>query len=501
MSETSVLKQDFPRQLIIQDRFIFAAEKSAMIMKRLLLLAFVALWVDTSYAQENVGIGTTTPHDRAILDISSTDKGLLIPRMSTAERLAINPVVGSAGLLVYDLEDSSFWYWDGTQWVQVGSGIGTVGPTGPTGDPGAQGVTGPTGGPGSQGPTGPTGDAGAPGPTGPTGGNGLNGSTGPTGPTGDPGTPGPTGPTGNDGLNGAAGPTGPTGDPGMTGPTGPTGNDGLDGATGSTGPTGDPGAQGPTGPIGVTGPPGPDSYNIDFDVNPNGTIYIEDGGGTLTTSSGAWLTGGNTGTTSSTNYIGTGDSQDLVVRTNAVERMRIEANGNVGIGTAAPAAPLEVNGDVFGHMRMFSIHSFNNATFQNGNGILWVPANGDGADDNPTGIGSPGNDYRDRWVAPFNGRLLKVVVRVGDSSNGGNDLQCRVTIDVNGALTTSTNAFNLNDNESGTMTVPTSWTFIEGDLVGVGLRYDDNSLCNGGDCYVEDTNFFVTLVWEYEVFE
>ena len=461
-------------------------------MKRLLLLGFVALWVNTSSAQENVGIGTTTPHDRAILDISSTDKGLLIPRMSTAERLAINPVVGSAGLLVYDLEDSNFWYWDGTQWVQVGSGIGTMGPTGPTGPTGDAGAQGPTGPSGGNGPTGPTGDPGMPGPTGPSGNDGL---AGPTGPIGVPGLPGPTGPSGNDGLDGATGATGPTGDAGVPGPTGPTGGNGP------TGPTGDPGAQGPTGPIGVTGPPGPDSYNIDFDVNPNGTIYIEDGGGTLTTSSGAWLTGGNTGTTSSTNYIGTGDSQDLVIRTNALERIRVESTGNVGIGTSSPAAPLEVNGDVFGHMRMFSIHSFNNAAFQNGNGILWVPANGDGADDNPTGIGSPGNDFRDRWVAPFNGRLLKIIVRVGDSSNGGNDLQCRVTIDVNGVLTTSTTAFNLNDNESGSITVPTNWTFNEGDLVGVGLRYDDNALCNGGDCYVEDTNFFVSLVWEYEVFE
>lgn len=459
--------------------------------------AFIAIMAISSYAvaQDNVGIGTTTPHANSILDISSTDKGLLIPRMSTAERLAINPTVGATGLLVYDVTDSNFWYWDGTQWVQVGSGIGTVGPTGPpggmgpAGTNGLDGATGPTGDPGPQGATGTTGLNGATGPTGDPGPQGATGSIGATGPQGITGPNGPQGPTGADGIDGATGPMGPTGIQGATG---------ADGATGLLGPTG---AIGPTGVQGVTGPPGPDSYNVDFDVNPNGTIFIEDGGGTLTTSSGAWLTGGNTGTTSSTNYVGTGDSQDLVIRTNAIERMRIEANGNVGVGTAAPAAPLEVNGDVFGHMRMFSIHSFNNAAFQDGNGILWVPANGDGADDNPTGIGSPGNDFRDRWAAPFNGRLLKIVVRVGDDSNAGNDLQCRITIDVNGTLSTSTTAFNLNDNQAGSMTVPTSWTFNEGDRVGVGFRFDDDALCSGGDCYVEDTNFFVTLVWEYEVYE
>lgn len=476
-------------------------------------------------AQDNVGIGTTTPHSNSILDISSTDKGLLIPRMSTAERLGIGPIASAAGLLVYDVTDSNFWYWDGTQWVQVGSGIGTVGPTGPTGvigpagnngldgatgitgAPGATGVPGMTGAQGIQGPTGLNGLDGIDGATGPQGTTGNDGPQGTQGPTGQTGAIGATGPQGITGANGTTGATGPQGFQGSTGPQGIAGPTGANGATGSQGATGAQGAQGatgiagPTGAQGVTGPPGPDSYNTDFDVNPNGTIFIEDGGGILTTSSGAWLTGGNTGTTSSTNYIGTGDSQDLVIRTNAIERVRVEANGNVGIGTASPAAPLEVNGDVFGHMRMTSIHSFNNAAFQDGNGILWVPANGDGADDNPTGIGSPGNDFRDRWVAPFNGRLLKIVVRVGDSSNGGNELQCRSTIDVNGSLSTSTTAFNLNENQSGSMTVPTSWTFNEGDLIGVGFRFDDNALCTGGNCYVEDTNYFVTLVWEYEVFE
>jgi len=174
---------------------------------------------------------------------------------------------------------------------------------------------------------------------------------------------------------------------------------------------------------------------------------------------------------------------------------------NVGIGTTSPQATLEVNGAVFGKMRMWSIHSFNNAAYQNGSGILWVPANGDGADDNPTGIVSPGNDHRDRWVAPFDGRLLKIVVRVGDSSNNAEELKCRVTLDVNGTLSTSTTAFNLNQNETGSMTLPGNWTFAEGDLIGVGFRFDDDASCNGGDCYVEDTNFFVSLVWEYNVFE
>lgn len=73
-------------------------------------------------------------------------------------------------------------------WQSIGSGVGFVGPTGPTGI----GATGPTG----VSVTGPTGPSGGPiGPTGPTG-AGATGPRGQTGPTGFTGVGGPTGPTG-----------------------------------------------------------------------------------------------------------------------------------------------------------------------------------------------------------------------------------------------------------------------------------------------------------------
>ncbi|HVX52689.1 MAG TPA: tail fiber domain-containing protein [Chitinophagaceae bacterium] len=55
-----------------------------------------------------------------------------------------------------------------------------------------------------------------------------------------------------------------------------------------------------------------------------------------------WSTTGNPGTTPGTNYIGTSDAQDLVFKTNAMQRMRILKTGLVGIGTATPAYPLDV---------------------------------------------------------------------------------------------------------------------------------------------------------------
>ena len=79
------------------------------------------------HSQNNVGIGTTTPHASALLDLSSTTKGLLIPRVTlVAVGNGTTPVSSPAtGLLVYNQAGSlsvGFWYWNGTQWVQIGAG-------------------------------------------------------------------------------------------------------------------------------------------------------------------------------------------------------------------------------------------------------------------------------------------------------------------------------------------------------------------------------------------
>ena len=49
-----------------------------------------------------------------------------------------------------------------------------------------------------------------------------------------------------------------------------------------------------------------------------------------------WKTTGNAGTNSTTNFLGTTDAKDLVVRTNNIERMRITAGGKAGFGPLAP---------------------------------------------------------------------------------------------------------------------------------------------------------------------
>jgi len=66
----------------------------------------------------------------------------------------------------------------------------------------------------------------------------------------------------------------------------------------------------------------------------------------LSEASSNWSLTGNTGTNPSVNFIGTLDGQPLVVRTNNAERRRVDAAGNVGIGTNNPTAKLNVDGTV-----------------------------------------------------------------------------------------------------------------------------------------------------------
>jgi hypothetical protein len=65
----------------------------------------------------SVGIGTTNPNSSAALDIQSTTKGVLIPRMTTVQRNLI--ATPPAGLLVYDNTTNSFWFRNATEWVEL----------------------------------------------------------------------------------------------------------------------------------------------------------------------------------------------------------------------------------------------------------------------------------------------------------------------------------------------------------------------------------------------
>jgi len=91
-----------------------------------LLFATGLLFGIQSYAQTGVAINTTgaEPDNSAMLDVSGSDKGILIPRMTETQRTAIGSP--AKGLLVYQNDGTEgFYYYTGSSWTRMANGIFT----------------------------------------------------------------------------------------------------------------------------------------------------------------------------------------------------------------------------------------------------------------------------------------------------------------------------------------------------------------------------------------
>ncbi len=86
------------------------------------IFSIILLGFSNIYGQ--IGIQTNNPDGSAILDIVSSDKGLLIPRVTLSNDLSSPSPVSSpaTGLLVYNIgtnQQSGFYYWSGNQWLML----------------------------------------------------------------------------------------------------------------------------------------------------------------------------------------------------------------------------------------------------------------------------------------------------------------------------------------------------------------------------------------------
>src|ERR1700730_17832738 len=79
-------------------------------MKKFFTLILIFIIISLKATSQSVGIGTTTPDNSAQLHINSTDKGLLVPRMTAAQRAAI--VEPATGLIVYQTDGSTGFYYN-----------------------------------------------------------------------------------------------------------------------------------------------------------------------------------------------------------------------------------------------------------------------------------------------------------------------------------------------------------------------------------------------------
>jgi uncharacterized protein (TIGR02145 family) len=88
--------------------------------KFIYLIIALLLYSITSFSQ--ISIGDSLPDSSAVLDIQSTDRGLLVPRMTTAQMNAIaDPEMG---LVIFNTTVNTVFYYDGTGWNMFGDNTG-----------------------------------------------------------------------------------------------------------------------------------------------------------------------------------------------------------------------------------------------------------------------------------------------------------------------------------------------------------------------------------------
>lgn len=80
-------------------------------------IAIFCVLLSSFSAQAQVGFNNPAPDASSLLDLKATDKGLLIPRMTSPQRAAI--ATPAEGLLVFDTDQKRFFFYDGAAWLAL----------------------------------------------------------------------------------------------------------------------------------------------------------------------------------------------------------------------------------------------------------------------------------------------------------------------------------------------------------------------------------------------
>lgn len=97
-------------------------------MKKIILVSISIFSISSFFSQ--VGIGTTSPDASAALEISSTNKGFLPPRIALTSILDVTTIASPVtGLLIYNTSSSGvfpnivtkgYYFYNGSKWVPLG---------------------------------------------------------------------------------------------------------------------------------------------------------------------------------------------------------------------------------------------------------------------------------------------------------------------------------------------------------------------------------------------
>lgn len=86
-------------------------------MKNLACLFLICIGSHFAMAQINMYNVDSDPYSSALFEVNSSDRGVLIPRMSSSSRDSI--VTPAEGLLVYDSTYHSFWFYKNDVWTEI----------------------------------------------------------------------------------------------------------------------------------------------------------------------------------------------------------------------------------------------------------------------------------------------------------------------------------------------------------------------------------------------
>ncbi|MBL4710685.1 MAG: tail fiber domain-containing protein [Flavobacteriales bacterium] len=87
-------------------------------MKNYILLLLLVLNVSL-FAQNQVGINQSIVDPSAVLELNSTNRGLLIPRLTSTQKGKIDSP--AQGLVIFETSTNSYWYYNGAGWIKITS--------------------------------------------------------------------------------------------------------------------------------------------------------------------------------------------------------------------------------------------------------------------------------------------------------------------------------------------------------------------------------------------